>query len=138
MLHNSYNPRNLLLLLSILRYNRGRRPRTDKWVFGMVDTSTQPSLGYMELVPDRTAQTLLPIIQAHTQSGTIVWSDERRAYRRVSTLSTVQCHQTVNHSVEFVSPQGGSYTGYRKLLAMCVCVVLINKRFFNNPCYLYT
>ena len=72
----------------------------------MVDTSTQPSLGYMELVPDRTAQTLLPIIQAHTQSGTIVWSDEWRAYRRVSTLSTVQCHQTVNHSVEFVSPQG--------------------------------
>ena len=42
---------------------------------GMVDTFTQPSLGYMELVPDRTAQTLLPIIQAHTQSGTTVWSD---------------------------------------------------------------
>ena len=72
----------------------------------MVDTSTQPSLGYMELVPDRTAQALLPIIQAHTQSGTIVRSDEWRAYRREATLSTIQCHQTVNHSVDFVSPQG--------------------------------
>jgi len=31
-------------------------------MFGMVDTSITPALGYMELVPDRMAATLLPII----------------------------------------------------------------------------
>ena len=74
------------------------------WVFGMVDTSHEPALGYMRIVPDRTAATLLPIIQQHVANGTIVHSDEWRAYRRVAALPSVQAHQTVNHSVTFVDP----------------------------------
>ena len=30
--------------------NRVRQPQTDAWVFGMVDTSTSPARGYMQLV----------------------------------------------------------------------------------------
>ena len=63
------------------------------WVFDMVDTSHQPAIGYMEVVPDRTAATLLPIIQRHVLSGTIVHSDEWRSYNQVA---GVQSHQTVN------------------------------------------
>ena len=80
------------------------------WVFGMVDTSTTPSLGYMEIVPDRTAGTLLPIIQDHTLPGTIIHSDEWRAYSRVSNVPTVSSHQTVNHSLNFVDPSTGVHT----------------------------
>ena len=72
------------------------------WVFGMVDTSTTPSLGYMRLVPDRTAA----IIQQHTKPGTVVHSDQWSAYRQVASLPNVASHETVNHSVEFVSPTG--------------------------------
>ena len=43
----------------------------------------------MEVVTTRDANTLLPIIQAHIAPGTIVHSDEWRAYRRVSTLPYV-------------------------------------------------
>ena len=56
------------------------------WVFGMVDTSHQPALGYMELVANRDAQTLLPIIQAHAATGTIIHSDQWAAYRQVQQL----------------------------------------------------
>ena len=72
----------------------------------MVDTSTTPSLGYMELVSDGTATTLLLIIQQHVLPGTTIHSDEWSAYRRVCSLPNVSQYQTVNHSVNFVAPNG--------------------------------
>ena len=42
------------------------------WVFGMCDTSQQLALGYMEIVNDRIAATLLPIVEDHTHNGTII------------------------------------------------------------------
>ena len=73
-------------------------------MFGMVDTTTTPALGIMEMVPRRDAATLLPIIQHHVRPGTIIWSDEWAAYRRVQQLPFVSIHATVNHSLEFVNP----------------------------------
>ena len=75
------------------------------WVFGLVDTSHAPALGYMEIVQTRDAATLLPIIQQHVHLGTIIHSDEWRAYRRVAALPSVATHSTVmTHSVSFVDP----------------------------------
>ena len=70
----------------------------------MVDTSVTPSLGYMELVDDRSSSTLLPIIQAHVAPGTEIWSDQWAAYNTVNSLTNVSNHQTVNHSIEFKNP----------------------------------
>lgn len=57
-------------------HHRGRATRQELWVFGMVDTSFQPSLGFIQLVPNRQAAALYPIIQAHVVNGTAVYSDE--------------------------------------------------------------
>ena len=92
------------------QYNRGRRPHQEIWVFGMVDVSQQPAMGYMEIVQQRDAPTLLPIIQAHTQAGTTIHSDQWAAYRNVRTLPGIASHQTVNHSLEFVNPVTGTHT----------------------------
>ena len=75
-------------------------------MFGMVDVSHTPALGYMQIVQDRTAATILPIIQAHLAGGTIVHSDQWESYSQVSRLPNVSQHETVNHSVEFISPTG--------------------------------
>ena len=68
-------------------------------MFGLVDTSQTPALGYMEVVRRRDAATLLPVIAAHTAPGTVIHSDEWAAYRRVQTLPTVSSHGVVNHSL---------------------------------------
>ena len=42
----------------------------------MVNTSYQPTLGYIEVVQRRDAATLLPIIQVHVAARTVVQSDQ--------------------------------------------------------------
>ena len=76
----------------------------------MVDTSHTPALGYVEVVAQRDAATLLPIIQQHTRPGTEIHSDEWAAYNNVSTLPTVSSHRTVNHSLHFKDPVTGVHT----------------------------
>ena len=48
----------------------------EKWVFGIVDTSVRPALGYMEMVNFRDAATLLPIINQHVNQGSSIHSDQ--------------------------------------------------------------
>ena len=76
----------------------------------MVDVSHTPALGYMKLVQQRDAITLLPIIQQHTAPGMVIHSDQWRSYNGVSQLSNVSSHRTVNHSVEFVDSVTGFHT----------------------------
>jgi transposase-like protein len=76
----------------------------------MVDTSQSPALGVMKIVSDRSAATLLPIMQQHLRSGSTVHSDQWAAYNRVQQLSTVTRHNTVNHSLHFVDPVTGVHT----------------------------
>ena len=98
------------LYLSLSQHHRGRATSNEVWVFGMVVTSSRPALGYMEIVPCRDANTLLPIIQAHTLPGTIIHSDQWSAYSRLQSLPNVATHSTANHSIEFVNPTTGVHT----------------------------
>ena len=88
------------------------------WVFGLVDTAYTPARGYMEVVQNRTAAILLPIINAHVAPGTIVHTDEWSSYNRISSLPNVAAHGTVNHSVTFLNSTTGvpSHTACRVLL----------------------
>ncbi len=70
-------------------------------MFGLCDPSTQAALGYMQIVSDRTAQTLLPLIQQHARPGTEVHIDQWRTYSNVASLPNVGSHATVNHSLHF-------------------------------------
>ena len=94
----------------VLQNHRGRPPPRQVWVFGLCDTSHTPALGVMRIVPNRSAATLLPIIQQHVCSGTIVHSDEWAAYNRVQHLPPVGQHRVVNHSLHFVDPATSVHT----------------------------
>ena len=76
----------------------------------MVDVSVTPAIGYMEIVARRDAATLLPIIQQHVATGTIIHSDQWASYNGVAGLTTAAAHHTVNHSVEFVNSVTGVHT----------------------------
>ena len=72
----------------------------------MVDTKQTPALVVMTMVARRDAATLLPIIRRHVRPGTIVWSDEWAAYRRIQQQTPATQHQRVNHSLHFVPTMG--------------------------------
>ena len=64
----------------------------------------------MEVVHQRNAATLLPIINAHVAPGTVIHTDEWASYNRIGTLPNVSTHFTVNQSVTFVDPVTGTHT----------------------------
>lgn len=86
--------------------HRGRSSTYQIWCFGIVDTSTSPSKGYVEIVPNRSSAVLLPIISRVCRPGSIIYSDEWRAYNSISDFA----HFTVNHSLNFVNPETGVHT----------------------------
>ena len=91
------------------KHHRGRAPQSEVWVFGMVDCTASPAVGFMQIVERRNAETLLPIIQRHVRLGTLVYSDQWAAYNNVGNIPGLQ-HQTVNHSLFFVDPITGVHT----------------------------
>ena len=101
----------ITIILTYL-FSKGGRGRSlpPVWVFGMVDTTQIPSVGYMEIVDSRDATTLFPIIANHILPGTILWSDKWAAYNRVTTIPGVAGHQSVNHSLHFKDPTTGVHT----------------------------
>ncbi|KAG9467405.1 hypothetical protein GDO78_015019 [Eleutherodactylus coqui] len=89
-----------------IKCHRGRAPDHEIWVFGIVDTSTTPAVGYMEVVPDRSIETLLPIIRRVVRPGSTVHSDSWAAYNNMQPALNFS-HEGDNHTdpnFRFVSP----------------------------------
>lgn len=78
------------------------------WIFGMYDISLQR--GYLMHVSDRSANTLIPLIQRWVVPGTTIHSDGWGAYNDLSALGFD--HHQVNHSRNYVDPQTGVTTNH--------------------------
>ena len=81
------------------KYSRGRM-LSGMWVFGGIDRDTKEIL--MVPVQDRSAATLVPIIEEYILPGTTIYSDEWASYNAIPP-ATFQ-HLTVNHSLNFINP----------------------------------
>jgi len=77
-----------------------------QWVFGIYDTVKK--IGHIQLVDDRSADTLIPIIRKYVKPGSIIFSDQCAAYSRLADYGYI--HKTVNHSENFVDPDTGAST----------------------------
>ena len=119
----------------ILQNHHGRPPPRQVWVFGICDTSHTPACGVMRIVPDRSATTLLPVIQQHVRSGTIVHSDEWAAYNHVQHLPSVGQHRVVNHSLHFVDLATSVHTQHAKSYWTGLRQSLSEWRMSMRPCY---
>lgn len=78
------------------------------WVFGIVDTSTTPARPFMTVVPNRTAETLIPIIEKVCLPGTIIHTDGAKVYTKLSSQKFT--HESVNHKTNFVDPITKAHT----------------------------
>jgi len=90
-------------LMRTPKHHRGH-PGESRWVFGIYDRNTHN--GYLEFVADRTADTLLPIIQRRIAPGATIHSDGWAAYGRIADLPVEPKfkHRVVVHDDAFVDP----------------------------------
>lgn len=88
--------------------HRGRAAEFELWVFGMIECVGPLSKVFLTIVPNRSSDTLLPIIHEISREGTIIVSDKWAGYRRLQ--ETGIHHLTVNHSLHFVDPITGIHT----------------------------
>ncbi|MGL5708373.1 MAG: IS1595 family transposase [Aeromonas sp.] len=91
-----------------VKSHRGHAPIQPIWVFGIVDTRFFPAKGYMEIVPNRSRETLMTIIRRHISEGSIIHSDEWQAYANLNENGYE--HTTVCHKHHFVNPENGTHT----------------------------
>lgn len=92
------------------RKNERGRVVQQRWVFGGVCRET--GQGFLVLIPDKTAQTLLPLIEEHVAPGSTIHSDGLASYNNINTLPVIPPYQhlVVNHNRNFVDPQTGACT----------------------------
>jgi transposase-like protein len=90
-------------VLSKRKYKRGRLVK-EQWVFGgIVRGQSNEKPFVLELVENRTALTLLEVIQRRIAPGTTIISDGWKAYENIS-LHNQYKHYVINHSKNFVEP----------------------------------
>lgn len=89
-----------------LTCNRHARPVAEKWILGAYDTVLKR--GYIQLVEDRSAETLLPIISSWCEPGAIIYTDGWAAYNQLGSLGFR--HHSVIHERHFVDPETGVHT----------------------------
>jgi IS1 family transposase len=98
--------------LRFKNYHKGRNLGRQQWVFGAYDVTQK--IGCIKFVQKRDAANLLPIIQIAVLPGSMIVSDEWRAYRGIANLPGNYQHQTVNHNQNFVDPLKGAHTNHAK------------------------
>jgi IS1 family transposase len=79
----------------------GKGKNNERWVVGLYNRETK--LTYMELVPKRSAQHLLPIVQSRCEVGTTIITDQWGAYEKLTDLGYP--HYTIDHTRHFVHPE---------------------------------
>lgn len=61
-------------------------------------------------VTDRTADTLLALVQKHIRPGSTIWSDRWKSYCGIENMLEGYEHASVNHKIHFVDPKSGCCT----------------------------
>lgn len=90
------------------KYNRGAvRGIGTTWVFGILDIVTKQC--HVQLVPNRSRATLLPIITRHIAPHSTIHSDQANVYRTLRQINGYT-HKTVCHKDNYVNPTDGTHT----------------------------
>ena len=84
------------------KYARGQW-HDGHWVLGGVERNNSKNVFLIE-VPNRAANTLLPIIEQHVDFGSTICTDQWPAYNNIPNLPGGYGHITVKHSENFINP----------------------------------
>lgn len=98
-------------LMAKRKHNVGHRVE-QRWVFGGYCPTTKE--GFLELIQDKSANTLHPLIRKYIAPGSIIHSDCHRTYISIPRIPVQPPYQhaNVNHSQNFVDPVTGAHTNH--------------------------
>lgn len=88
------------------KYNQGHKV-DGVWIVGGIERTSEKKC-FVEIVSNRTAETLLEVISRHVMPGSIIYTDMWKGYQGIEKLNMT--HSTVNHSQNFVDPNTGTHT----------------------------
>lgn len=89
-------------LVARRKFNVGRAVK-QQWLFGGIVRGSNPPIFFMELVPDRTRETLEGVLKRRVHPGSLIMHDGWRSYMRLSESKFV--HTAINHKHNFVDPK---------------------------------
>ncbi|KAH7823178.1 putative transposase-like protein [Monocercomonoides exilis] len=91
------------------KYHKGKKKKLI-WIIGGVVRLEGGGDGdrFMMIVPDRTKETLIPIILDHLKFGTKIYSDKWKAFQCLSTFGYL--HETVCHKRKFFNKENKACT----------------------------
>lgn len=89
------------------KYHRGHHVE-GAWIVGGIERTPQKKV-FLAVVENRSAETLLKVLNTHLLPGTIVYTDMWKAYDGIETVLGLD-HFTVNHSRHFKDPVTGIHT----------------------------
>ena len=84
------------------KYNKGRQV-SNQWILGSIHREIKDY--FAVLVDNGDAATLLSIIEKFILPEATIYSGQYKTYYNISRLSHDYTHETVNHSLNFVSPE---------------------------------
>ncbi|OQS53353.1 hypothetical protein EHP00_2075, partial [Ecytonucleospora hepatopenaei] len=90
------------------RKNNVGRLRNHKIIFGGICRENKDI--FMEIVDDKSRDTLGREIISNIQPGTTVLTDKWSSYMSFFSNQDIYCHNFVNHSTNFVDPIDGTHT----------------------------
>jgi len=83
------------------KYKKGRRKKLI-WVFGMVERK-KSNIFKVFIVKKRNKDVLIPLINKFIKPGSIIYSDEWKAYNYID--NKIYTHKTINHSKSFAKKE---------------------------------
>ena len=86
--------------------NGHARPVEERWIFGAYDRTRK--IGFLQFVPNRKEETLIPLINSLCLPGTTIHTDGWSAYSNL--IDHRYDHQVVIHQNHFVKPETGVHT----------------------------
>lgn len=88
--------------------HRGRSSNNRTDALCIVEVNNSISKVFAQIIPNKEASTIIPIICGQVISGSTIWSDEHKSYARLGLKGYL--HDTVCHKYEFVNKSNGINT----------------------------
>ncbi|KCZ80089.1 hypothetical protein H312_02514, partial [Anncaliia algerae PRA339] len=102
--------------------HRGRSPHNKTDALVMTEFTDRIKRVFAVVIPDKRAETILPIICNNIINGSVIWTDEHKSYSPLTSKGFL--HSTVCHKYNFVDKETGTHTQVVESFNNCIKIAI--------------